>query len=58
MALEPDVLASKGSDIDHAEEVGLARLNRHGQILGLIEECVIRHWLCSSRVALADEARQ
>lgn len=56
MALEPDVLAGKGTDVDHTEEVRLAGLDRDREVLGLVPEGGLGNRLRTGGVSLVDEA--
>lgn len=56
MALEPDVLSGKSTNVDHTEQVCFAGLYCHSEVLGLIEQSSLWHGLCTGRVVLADEA--
>lgn len=58
MALEPDVLSRESADIDHAEEIGLPRLDGDCEVLRLVEEGGLGHRLCTGRVAFRIEGRE
>ena len=55
MSFNPEVLAGKGTDVGHAEEVRLARLHRHCKILGIVHESGIRDWFGTSGILVAQE---
>lgn len=55
VTFNPEIVASKSADITDAEEVGLARLDSEGKILGVVHERRIRHRLRTSRVGVAVE---
>lgn len=57
VALEPNVLASKSTHVDHAEEIGLSRLYRDRKVLGIIEENCLWDWFCSCWVGNTNEFR-
>lgn len=57
MTLEPEVLAGKGTNVDDAELVRLARLDGDGEVLRLVHEGGLGHGLGAGRVGLCEELR-
>lgn len=55
VTLEPDILTRKRAYVDDLEEIGLPRLNRHRQVLGIVEEDSLRNGLRTGWVGLVDE---
>lgn len=55
VTFDPKVLAGECADVGHVEVVGLSRLDRDGDILCIVNQCSLRHGLCSSRVLNTDE---
>lgn len=57
VALEPQVLTGKGTNVDDADVIRLSRLHRDGHVLRVIDEACVRDRLCASRVGLAQKSR-
>src|ERR1700761_3757459 len=55
MTFKPDILSRKGTNVNHTEKIGLARLNRYLEILCIIHKSRIRNWLCTSWIADIEE---
>lgn len=55
MALEPEVLTSKGTHVDGSEQVGCFGLDGQGVVHGLVHEGVLRNGLGTGRVGLGHE---
>ncbi len=57
MTLEPNILASKSSNIYHMEKIGLFWLNCNGEVLCVVEERSLWNWFGTSWVGFADKLR-
>lgn len=57
VSLKPKILTGKCTNVDDAEEVGFAGLNRDSEILGFIHQRSLRHRLRAGGVSLAHEWR-
>ena len=57
MALKPDVLTRKSTNVDDVEEIRLPWLNWDGQVLRIIEQRGLRDRLGSSGIGFVDEGR-
>ena len=55
VTFEPDVLAGKSANVDHAHKIRLARLERNLQLLRVVKQRGLRHRLCTAGVLLAHE---
>lgn len=58
VAFEPDVLGSKGTHVDHAEEVRLPRLHWHLEVPRVVEESIVGDGFGATRISLVDESGQ
>lgn len=55
VVLEPEILASKGSHINNAEQVGGFRFDRDSVVHGLVHESILRHRFGTRGVRLDHE---
>lgn len=58
MALNPEVLAGKGTNVNDSEHVGRVGLDGDSQVLSLIHERRLGYRLSTSRVVLGQESRK
>lgn len=58
MPLDPEVLASESTNVGQAEEVGLARLHRHGEVRRIVHERRLGNRFGACGVFVVDEPSQ
>ena len=55
MAFKPEILCSKSGHVDDPEQIRLAGLESHGQVLGIVHQGGLWDWFCARRVRVAHE---